>query len=647
MPIPQAHIDTAAIIQMAMKRKTRKSGKTAPIFAIPLGSTPPPPPKPPPLPAGSDFTTNFPACSSPDVRTPPQFLIGFRRPLILLSNDHDDSTDDTLPLLAGTTIQAYTVAFGLDPLFEQTWNLIQLKIGDVASVIGLAPSEQLTLEFQFTQRKVLDQSAVDSTESLTSDESTTSDKEAVNVTRASSKTENWHVDTTGTLTCGYASLSVTAGYSQSVTDSNQQAISHIHDSTRKSAHSLKVLHKIEVRGVTETIVTNRMTRILKNPYRDRTLTVNVFQLVKRFLVETALRETRAALIVDVNQIQFDGDFVAANADFLRGALTDPTLLDNLDLALQAAHPQLSQQALANAGVIAKRALTLLFDDANIFNMPPKGAVDSNLPSTSFDSSISTNALDTGLVDSSNNHLGVLFAILGGFYHLTREPYDDAAAIRMATALGKDLGQRFADLYPDLAKSPADSDIKNIMDNNNFTEIFRRLPAFLTMVSGMLMPLLEPAQSEQQAAVALAQATYVLNRLLSHLTANSNYYIQRYLLYIAAKTRNQAMIDFVQQVMGNPTFSTEVPNMSLDVSRAFISHQQVIVPTVNPLTPSEIAAIGAVRAVQDPVPLTLDIEVPSDGIHMEVAEGACQLNQVPANDGNLTLSLKDANLSVSQ
>jgi len=83
----------------------------------------------------------------------------------------------------------------------------------------ITPFEQLTLEFQNTQRKVFDKSVIESTESIDSSESTTSDKEAVNITRASSKTENWHVDTTGMLTCGYASLSVTAGYSQSVTNS--------------------------------------------------------------------------------------------------------------------------------------------------------------------------------------------------------------------------------------------------------------------------------------------------------------------------------------------------------------------------------------------------------------------------------------------
>ena len=120
--------------------------------------------------------------------------------------------------IAGTAYTLRDVYFGLDARFSQVWNLVELTIGDLASTMSLAPSEQLTIEIQTSQRKVLDQSTLDSTEAVSSSESTTSDKEAVNVARSSSKTEGWHVDGTGTVSCGYGSASVSAGYSKSVTD---------------------------------------------------------------------------------------------------------------------------------------------------------------------------------------------------------------------------------------------------------------------------------------------------------------------------------------------------------------------------------------------------------------------------------------------
>jgi hypothetical protein len=87
--------------------------------------------------------------------------------------------------------------FGVDLLFEQIWNLLELRIGDLLSTMSLAPSEQLTLEFQSSQRRVLDKDTVDSTEEMNSTENTTIDKEAVNVTSSSSQTNNWYVDATG------------------------------------------------------------------------------------------------------------------------------------------------------------------------------------------------------------------------------------------------------------------------------------------------------------------------------------------------------------------------------------------------------------------------------------------------------------------
>jgi hypothetical protein len=350
----------------ATRSLASRDGRVPPVASL-GGMTGPDVPPQPPASAQGD-AVSFPACSSPDVRTPPQFVITFRRALILTPSPIYTLSP---PLsLACVQVTAGSVVLGLDPRFAQTWNLTSVAIGDLASTMSLAPLEQLTLEFQSTQRKVLDRTSIDSTESMDSSESTTSDKEAINVTRASTKTQNWHVDTSGTLTCGAASLKASAGYSKSVTDSNQQTVNHITETTKKSAHSLKTLHKIEVHGVTESVVTNRMTRVLKNPYYDRTMTVNVFQLLKHFSVHTAIEEVRSALVLRVDSFAFDSHFVVSNGDFLRTTLLDSALADDLSTATQGALPPLvlMNDARNVAAAIARRALHLLFDDVNIFTL---------------------------------------------------------------------------------------------------------------------------------------------------------------------------------------------------------------------------------------------------------------------------------------
>ena len=612
--------------------------------------------------------TSFPTCSPPSLQTPPQFVIGLRRPIRLLDVVQYSKENPTSAQITCIPVIDCNVNFGLDPRFEQTWNLLTVTIGDLASTMSLAPGEQLTLEFQNTQRKVFDKSVVDSTESLDSSESTTMDKEAINISRASSKTEGWHVDTTGELTVGYASLRTTVGYSQSVTTSNNQTIDHVTEATKKSAHSLKSLHKIEVRGVSEGLITNRMTRVVKNPYRDRTLSVNVFQLEKHFSVQTALTEVHSALILRVDSLLFDRDFVIANVDFLQNELLDTSLIDDLSAILENAIPVFVQDAQATAGQIARQALHLLFDDSvNMFHMPPvSGAnIDANLPSSSFNATLSTNFGDSGLSDAINNDLGIIFTILNYFYILvTRDikgnvvqisNLDDVTAIQYAVTLGKELNDQWYKEFPDPTKDPVPGLIKNIMDQSQLTEIFRRLSGFLTVVKGMLLPLLEPVQQQQQQQQDQTKAIYVLNRVLKHLACNQNYYIQQYLRYIAAKTNNQAIIDFAVQVLADPQIQQKLAAvLDLDIDRAFIDRREIIIPGFTALDPKQLGALGKElfgtdgSPVANPEPsLIEDIAVPCDGIHLEVAEGACVLKDVPAEDEDeLEITIHDASLKVS-
>ncbi len=83
---------------------------------------------------------SFPACSPPDARTPPQFTFAFRRPILL--KDFVDFAQETTPTpaqLACLTVTNCSVDVGIDPLFEQTWNLTEVAIGDLASTMSLAP----------------------------------------------------------------------------------------------------------------------------------------------------------------------------------------------------------------------------------------------------------------------------------------------------------------------------------------------------------------------------------------------------------------------------------------------------------------------------------------------------------------------------
>src|SRR5712692_2876314 len=229
----------------------------------------------------------------------------------------------------------------------------------------------------------------------------------------------------------------------------------------------------------------------------------------------------------------------------------------------------------------------------MFNMPPsQTGVDPNPPSTSFNAQIAGGFGHSGLWDSSQNHLETIFAILNFYYLLTRDMakdsqgklvpkymVDDNTAIEIAAAILTDVGKKWNDLYPDYTKDPVAQDLKNIMDNDDFTEIIRRLPGFLSMTAEILNPLLEPAQLEKSKEQSKAQAEYVLDRLLQHLECNRNYYIREFLHYVSENTHHQSIIDFVTQISEDPklTAKLKAKNISLaeyDFARSFIDSQIV-------------------------------------------------------------------------
>lgn len=639
-----------------------------------------------------DPTKNLLACKAPDTRTGPQFVLPFRRPLWLCTVP----TSAQQPTLTCVQVKPVNPIFAIDLRFEQTWNLTDLTIGDLSSTMSLAPFEQLTLEFQQSQRRLLEQSKVDSADEMTSNESTTVDKDALNVARSSSQSENWRVDGSGSFGMGSLRVGASGGYSKTITSSSQTSVQHITEATKKSAHNLKTLHKIEVRGVTEGIVQNRMTRVIKNPYPDRTISLNVFQLIKHFSVQSALTEIRPVLLIPVDsddQLTFNSEFVLANADFLSTSLLDQSLIDNLPTALQGAKPLITSGSLTTARQTSRLALRYLFgtpgmpvttpggqmtdigQQANIFHMPSTiggaGHTDPNVPANSFNDSIHTADKNTGFEDSNENGMGVIFTTLNLFYRVYEEMLKyqevvtqsdqttlnnlDDQAVSLATALAGSVGSLWTTITADPKSA---QQVQNILDNGDFTEIFRRLSGFLAIVSGMLQPLLQPAQLEKDALLAYEQAVFVLNQLLQHLNCNKHYYLQQFLSYTSRVTNNQAIIDLIDQVIASTASASNNLPLTIyqifDIERSFLDKNIIVIPAYQPLTPDQVTTLSQIDEPEGPefncasiTPAIIkDLEVPCDGIHLEVAPGACPLDPTPPlNTNSVALSLQGANVQI--
>ena len=523
-----------------------------------------------------------PECAPFEARVAPSAVLPFRQAveLLRLGVGLGDPIEG-LPTLELACVQVarpdgIRVSLALDLAFAQVWLFEQALIADLHSTFSLAPLEAIRLELKVTQRKSLQQSVVDSVEEIQATESTVVDKEVLNVARSSSHTNNWNVDGSGSFSLGGLSFGASGGTSETVTRTASSSAEQLHESTRKSSENLKTLHKVETVGLSETTTEERLARRIRNPYRDRSLTVNVLQLLKRYQVTTSLASVRPVLVIGVRHLVMDRAFVLANGGFLRANLLDTDLVRELVQALAAARRPMRSQNQDEAKRIAREALRYLFEVPNVFNVQP---APNNDPAVSYDASFNVPGMNSGFSDSVNNNAGLVFTALNLFF----KRFTDLSAVeRDAEALSIAVGLASGIRPAWDALAAAGDDLKKVLDVTGLTEALRRVPGFLVMVDAMLRPLLEPAEQERDAEAAAERAEFVIGRVVEHLHCHREYYLQRFLQYVAAQTGFITLAEFVRDVIGRLTISPSARDFFLSAfarSRAFIDRSEIVVPTV--------------------------------------------------------------------
>jgi hypothetical protein len=659
---------------------------------------------------------SFCGCDPPEVIAP-QFRIPFRRSLLMydlaVPGRLDPDPPGNIPPFPDLFISCVRVSrpgppppdpgsypnlpmieffFGIDFRFQQVWNLTKVAVGDLSSTMNLAPLERVTVEILTSQRKIFEQKTLDSVEEITSTESTLFDKEVIDVVRSSARSEKWNIDMNAGINLGIYSFGGSGGAQGTFESSSKQAIQHISESTRKSSESLKRMHKIEVRGVTETFIQNRMTRTFENPYRDRALSLNIFGIVKQYSVLTQLVEIRPVLILKIKSLDFNDEFIRAHQDFLTNRLIDQSLILELPSAIEGAKPFPEPPQIAELIDLCKVALDFLFDRANIFNITPvnkderviridQNSVEISLdpqwytrlptprpndPEVTIEDSLRWSAYQgaRGWIERDTGGADLLrfYTILKFFLELYRKLKADnkldANVIPIVFTLKAEISK-----YWD--KNPLnDDELKRINSlifpyddygKSFLSEIYRRLSGFNSMVQGLLDGRLKVLEDYVKKLNERQPAIYAKERLLNHLNCNKNYYVQEFLDYVTEKTRNEGIVDLVNQaidstgrrgVSSQPPDSPRYPPTLLrhlfDIDRAFLDRQTIVVPCyrkfsqqdniilIPPLTSplDEQIVLPPAKIDLDEQKQVEDIEVPFDSVHLEVAAGACVLKDVP-------------------
>jgi len=571
----------------------------------------------------------------------PEHVVHFRQalPLEPLEVDLGDPVEPgSAPLEFGCiAVAEMTADFALDLRYEQWWYYRSTLIGALSASVALAPGETLSLSMRNTQRKQFDRETVDEVERSESTESTVADKDVLNVTRSSSRTNSWTINGNASITLPKFSAGVSGSVSESVTEAASSSAQRTRDSTEKSATNLKTVQKVQIRETSEVTTEAATSRRITNPYRDRSMRLDAYELAKLYCVEFHLREVAPVIVLTFDRIDFSRDFVLRNAGFLADELTDRPLEFELSEALQVTSGLQLEGVEARTEAIALVALDLLFGQNTIFNFPPFPPLppirppnwDENDPAGSFEEPLES---WSGFSDAMENNVAVVFSILAFYnrlYHDHVLPVGGRVAVEVAMSLDRALAPRWTDVEETDA-------ITNVIDASQATEVFRRLGGFLTMTSGMLRPLLEPAEEERETRRRAERAEFVINRVVEHLNCHARYYTEAYLGYIGGATRMQAVYRLAAEVLEGRLIDADQDALAhFDPEAAFLDANRIVMPLRVPLTPEELDALlhaldpdaGAIE-VELGLLDTQRLTIPTDGVHIEASAGACVLGGIP-------------------
>jgi hypothetical protein len=558
----------------------------------------------------------------------PEQVIRYRQPFSLerLAVDVGDPVEGDALMLACQWVRGIHGDFALDLHYDQSWFYEKPVLGALSASIALAPGEVLSLSIRNTQRKQFEQQTLDEVERSQQTESTIADKDVLNVTRSSSKTNNWSVSGNGSIGISGASLGASGSASETISETSSSSAQRSRESTQKSASNLRTLQKVQVREMTEVTTEAATARRIPNPYRDRSVRLDVYELAKDYCVEYSLSEIVPSVVLTLDWLTFDRQFVLTNGSFLSDELIDRMLEAELVEALQVTDDLKLEGAEERARDLALLALEYLFAGPAMFNFPLFNSWDENDPQTSFRDPLEEYS---GLQDSTNNKVGVVFSTLAFYNQLYQNqvlPDNGPLAVQLAVSLDEVLGPRWIGVEESEA-------IADTIDEEHATEILRRLAGFLTMTSGILRPLLQPAEEEKEARRSAERAEFVIARAVEHLTCFRRYYTERYLHYMGDRTQMRAIASFAEEVIRYCLPGIDEDLLSpLDPEASFLDRNRIVVPSR--VTPSHDELEDLLERFGDKKPKIpfgrLDVHkviVPTDGVHIEPTPGACILKGV--------------------
>lgn len=227
---------------------------------------------------------------------------------------------------------------GLFTVFEQRWTLKGYSRGALVNSLTLAPQEELTIEvFTFDRRKVEEERTLTS-EFEGNSEIGAMTNIAANIARELSETYQLSGDVGLGLPLPVGGMlvemNVGSTASLEVKAEIQASLTQVSEMTSRVTERFKATRQVKVLEARETGREDRITRKIRNPNQGHTLTLNCYEVLETYRVETFLKSAKqfCLLVEQPNLGAVDVPFVLAYQDRLQRALLSKIYLTGFDAA---------------------------------------------------------------------------------------------------------------------------------------------------------------------------------------------------------------------------------------------------------------------------------------------------------------------------
>lgn len=227
---------------------------------------------------------------------------------------------------------------GLFTTFEQTWALQGYSRGALLNSLTLAPQEELTIEvFTYDRRKIEEERTLTSEYERNTDVSAMASV-AGNIARELSETNQM----SGDIGLGLplpteavpVNLDVGGAASLDVKANILSSIERVSEVTTRASERIKATRQVKVLEARESGREERVTRKIRNPNQGYTLTLNCYEVLESYQVETVLKSSKQfCLLVEQPDLGVvDVAFVLAYQNRLQQALLSQSYASGFEAA---------------------------------------------------------------------------------------------------------------------------------------------------------------------------------------------------------------------------------------------------------------------------------------------------------------------------